>query len=77
MRTYHRKTERGKTPPDIIIKAVNEVQDTKAPVREVAKTYGIPHVTFRRYILKAAKKELDTDAIAYRNNRNIFSQDED
>lgn len=77
MRIYHRKTERGKTPPDVMIRAVKEVQDTKAPVREIAKTYGIPHVTLRRYVIKAAKKELDTDAVGYRNNRKVFTQDEE
>lgn len=77
MRTYHRKTERGKTPPDVILRAVKEVQDTKSPVREIAKAYGIPHVTLRRYVLKAAKEHLEIDAIGYKNNRNIFSQNEE
>jgi response regulator of citrate/malate metabolism len=57
VRKYKRKTEQGKTEPQIMKKAVDVVLEEKRSVRAVAKEYKICHVTLRRYIEKKRKEK--------------------
>ena len=52
MCNYKRKTNHGKTPKDLLVRAVNEVLIAKRPCRSVAKDFEIHDVTLRRYCLK-------------------------
>ena len=71
MRTYKRKSDRGKVPLDVINVAAKEVIDDGRAVRVVAKQHGICHITLRRFVMK-----LNADGSAtygYTGNRQIFT----
>ena len=53
MRKYKRKTDRGKTSPDILKRAAEAVLSENRPVRAVAREYGVCHVTLYRLVKKA------------------------
>lgn len=48
MRTYKKKTDRGKTTQDIMNQAIREVMVDKLSIRFVASKYDICHVTLSR-----------------------------
>ncbi|KAJ8886350.1 hypothetical protein PR048_012561 [Dryococelus australis] len=62
MRTYKRKTERGKTPPDIMEIAAKLVVETldlrEYSVLKIAKEFDINFSTLSRYIQKLKKRNL-------------------
>ncbi|XP_041358910.1 uncharacterized protein LOC121375496 [Gigantopelta aegis] len=71
-RVYKRKTDRGKTLPDIMERAVKEVISNSRPCREVAEQFSIPHVTLRRYCLKT-RASGTMPHVGYFNNRAVFT----
>lgn len=52
MRTYKRKTERGKTPKGVMLEAVSAVVKGKQSVRKTALDFNIPRKTLSRYVNK-------------------------
>ena len=52
MRTYKRKTERGRANHETIMTAVRKVVETGRPCRSVADEHDIPHCTLRRYCIR-------------------------
>uniref|UniRef100_UPI00358FE895 uncharacterized protein n=2 Tax=Myxine glutinosa TaxID=7769 RepID=UPI00358FE895 len=50
------KTAKGRTPPDVMMRAVDTVINEKRSIRSVAQEYNICHVTLMRYVRK--KKNL-------------------
>lgn len=71
MRTYKRKSDRGKVPLDVINLAAKEVLDDSRPVRTVAKQHGICHITLRRFVMKL--KAGGSATYGYAGNRQIFT----
>ena len=71
MRTYKRKSDRGKVPVDVINLAAKEVLDDSRPVRTVAKQHGICHITLRRFVMKL--KAGGSATYGYAGNRQIFT----
>lgn len=52
VRNYVRKTERGKVPEDIMLRAVLQVKEHERSIRAVSQEYGIPRKTLGRYCKK-------------------------
>ncbi|KAJ8943075.1 hypothetical protein NQ314_009834 [Rhamnusium bicolor] len=78
MRTYKRKTDKGKTPPDVMLRAVQMVINEGRSVNSVAKDFTIPQKTLDRYVKKARtqnenRTEIKLERVGYFNRRQIFS----
>jgi transposase-like protein len=52
VRSRQRTTNRGETPPDVMLTAVKEALEGQLSVRAVGRKYGIDHVTLLRYCKK-------------------------
>lgn len=59
MRTYKRKTERAKTPPEIMLQAARMVKLEHKSVRSVSKDFDIPLKSLARYCTKVTQEELE------------------
>lgn len=76
MRTYKRKTERGKTPKGVMLDAVSAVVKGKQSVRKTALDFNIPRKTLSRYVNKfienggsegnVPKEEIEVGYVKYR-----------
>lgn len=82
MRTYKRKTEKGKTPADTIQRAVTIVLNEGRSVNSVAKDFLIPQKTLQRYVVKAKSQngnagEVNLERVGYFNGRNIFTKEQE
>ena len=81
MRSYTRKSDRGKTPVDVIERAVELVIEENRSVRSVtsvADEFNICHVTLLRYVRKKKSNPEDSLAVGFIRNRLVFSpQQED
>ncbi|KAJ8964234.1 hypothetical protein NQ314_005063 [Rhamnusium bicolor] len=80
MRTYKRKTDKGKTPPDVMLRAVQMVINEGRSVNSVAKDFTIPQKTLDRYVKKARtqnenRTEIKLERVGYFNRRQIFSHE--
>lgn len=79
MRTYQRRTDRGKTPPDVMLRAAREVKINKKSIRSVAKDFEIPHRTLTRFCSTVSDEEIHGDAnlpttnVGYFKNRQVWS----
>ena len=72
-RNYKRKTERGKTQPEVMC-AIEDVLMGQS-IRSVGAKYGICHVTLLRYVKKKRSQgNSDTLSVGYIPNRQIFSE---
>ena len=60
MRTYKRKSERGKTPGSEILQAIGKIVNEKLPVYRVAKEFNIPVPTLDRHYKKLTGKDDST-----------------
>lgn len=68
MRTYKRKTERGKTPKDVMVQAVDAVINGNQSVRKTALDFQIPRKTLGRYVIKFRQREIRKEN---QNNGNL------
>lgn len=78
MRTYKKKSERGLTPPDIMLRAVRSIKIDQHSLRETSREFGIPVMTLRRYCLKFSPEEINavnvntpTTVVGYIPNRQV------
>lgn len=78
MRTYKKKSERGSTPPDVMLRAVRAILIDKSSLRGTARDFGIPVMTLRRYCLKFTPEEINsanvnvpTTPVGYIPNRQV------
>ncbi|CAH0550237.1 unnamed protein product [Brassicogethes aeneus] len=78
MRNYKRKTDKGQTSPDVMLRAVKEVKLNKRSIRSVAKKYQVSHRTLARYCLKFTSDQLNNEEVnlklGYRK-RQVFSEE--
>lgn len=77
MRFRKRTSERGTTPPDIMLRAVREVKINKKSIRSTAKDFEIPEATLRRFCKKFTEEEINGDAaittkVGYYRNRQVY-----
>ena len=59
VRNWKRKSEKGKTPDNVMLKAVKKVLDC-AGIRETAKEYGISKSALHRYVKKAKEEGVES-----------------
>lgn len=59
MRTYKKKTQRGKTPPDVMLRAVRAVKKEKRSLSQTSRDFEIPIMTLRRYCNKFSEDEIN------------------
>ena len=77
-RSYTRKSDWGKTPVDVIERAVELVIEENRSVRSVADEFNICHVTLLRYVQKKKSNPEDSLTVGFIRNRLVFSpQQED
>ena len=77
MRTYKRKTERGRADHETIVTAVRKVVETGRPCRSVADEH-IPHCTLRRYCIRYHSSGGNGDMrTGYFNAHYVFTIDEE
>ena len=76
-RNFKRRSERGKTTPDIMHKAITAVLSGSGSIRSVANDYDICHVTLSRYVKKAKGIENNSSItelrVGYQRNRQVFT----
>lgn len=78
MRNFKRKSERGKTPPDVMLRAAKAVKIEGLSLRAAAMVFNIPFNTLRRYCNKFTQEELNaetanptTTIVGYYTNRQV------
>ena len=76
-RKYVRKSDRGKTPTDVLERVVKLVMEEKQTVRSVAGQFGICHVTLSRYVKK--RKEIPEEEnlkVGYAKHKQVFTEEQ-
>ncbi|XP_049817214.1 uncharacterized protein LOC109594560 isoform X2 [Aethina tumida] len=63
MRNYKRKTDKGQTSPEVMLRAIKEVKFNKKSIRSIARKYQVSHRTLSRYCLKFTKEQLTEDSV--------------
>jgi hypothetical protein len=78
---FKKKTENGETPPDVMLRAVRNVNINKVSIRKTALEFKINYRTLARYCKKIPEKEqLDnkivthTINVGYIKNRMVFNE---
>jgi len=77
MRTYKRKTDRGKVSVERMKEAAEEVIGHSRPCRAVAKELSICHVTLMRFVRKMKQAGATEISVGYKRNRQVFSDAEE
>lgn len=75
-RKYVGKSDRGKTPSDILDRAVKLAMEEKQTVRSVAGQFGICHITLSRYVKK--RKEIPEEEnlkVGYARHKQVFTEE--
>lgn len=79
VRSYKRKTDRGKIENDVMKKAVEEVNGGKA-IRQVAKEFTIPYPTLRRYVVLQKNRPNNNSITRFTphyDNHKVFTTDQE
>ena len=77
LRTYKRKTERGRADHETIMTAVRKVVETGRPCWSVADEHDIPHCTLRRCYIRYRSRGGNRDMrTGYFNAQYVFTIDE-
>ena len=76
VRTFVRKSERGRTTADNMLAAVRQVKLQNKTIRSTAKDFKIPFRTLTRYCSKMTPDQIEGKehlSIGYKRNRQLFS----
>ncbi|XP_077363986.1 uncharacterized protein LOC144007908 isoform X2 [Festucalex cinctus] len=82
-RKYRRKTKKGLTPADVMMRAVREVKLNNQSIRSTAKNLHINYRTLARYCSKITQREVAGDAprpslpVGYVKSRLVFSPEQE
>ncbi|KAJ8933909.1 hypothetical protein NQ314_013710 [Rhamnusium bicolor] len=81
MRTYKKKSQRGLTPPDVMLRAVKAVKIDHRSLRETSRDFKIPLMTLRRYCQKFSNEEIKAGnapntVVGYIANRQVFTSEQ-
>lgn len=77
MRTYKRKTQRGVTKADVMLRAAKAVKLNGRSIRGTADDFNIPEATLRRFCRKVTDAEIHgvavepTTHVGYKRNRQV------
>ncbi|CAG4983519.1 unnamed protein product [Parnassius apollo] len=83
MRTYKRKTERGKISKEVYEKAAAILEEDKTKkIRGIAKDLGLCHMSLTRYLKKRkeAKEKgtpIESLTVGYQKNRQVFNDEQE
>ncbi|XP_050506078.1 uncharacterized protein LOC126884227 [Diabrotica virgifera virgifera] len=83
MRIYKRMSEKGKTPPDVMLRAVREIKLNAKSIRQTAKSFDIPEATLRRFCKKFTDEEINSEVVhpsttvGYFGNRQVFTAEQE
>lgn len=79
MRNFKRKSGKGNTPPDVMLRAVREIKLNNKSIRGTARDFDIPEATLRRFCKKFTHEEITGNApepttnVGYFRNRQVGS----
>uniref|UniRef100_A0A667XLM7 HTH CENPB-type domain-containing protein n=1 Tax=Myripristis murdjan TaxID=586833 RepID=A0A667XLM7_9TELE len=78
VRTYVRKTERGRFAADTVLAAVRQVKLENKSIRSTAKDFNIPFRTLTRYCQKMSPEQIEGKkevCVGYQKSQQIFSDE--
>ena len=83
MRHFKRKTDRGSTPHDVMLRAARQAKNNGRSIRKVASEFNINYRTLARYCGKVSKADLTGSntvpifSVGYQRNRQVFSDQQE
>ncbi|KAI9555040.1 hypothetical protein GHT06_020337 [Daphnia sinensis] len=77
MRNYVRKTDRGKTPSDVIERAIDVVLTEERGITEVGELFQIPRRSLARYVDKKKNELSSKQKYGYAKIRQVFTDEEE
>ncbi|KAJ8966940.1 hypothetical protein NQ314_003217 [Rhamnusium bicolor] len=77
-----KKSQRGLTPPDVMLRAVRAVKIDHRSLRETSRDFKIPLMTLRRYCQKFSDEEIKAGnapntVVGYIANRQVFTSEQE
>ena len=75
-RTYHRKTNNGLVPPDIMLQAIKEIVENGKSIRRVSEELDIKKCTLQRYVAKYNQDQKSMTTPNYLHKQ-IFSKEQE
>ena len=79
MRNFKKKTDRGQTPADVILRAARSVKNNGQSIRSAAVEFGVNYRTLARYCQKVSVEDLTGThtvplfSVGYQRNRLVFT----
>ncbi|KAI9555000.1 hypothetical protein GHT06_020291 [Daphnia sinensis] len=77
MRNYVRKTDRGKTPSEVIERAIDVVLTEERGITEVGELFQIPRRSLARYVDKKKNELSSKQKYGYAKIRQVFTDEEE
>jgi len=83
MKHFKWKTDRGSTPPDVMLQAARQVKNNGQSIRKVASEFNINYKTLAIYCEKVSDADLTGSntvpifSVGYQHNRQVFSDQQE